>query len=147
MDCVISIVRGRVDVFMSPYLTSTAISILPTETFPLFIFVLVVCLCLVGHNSQLTGPFLSPSSLLHLSPPSLLFPGPRPALTPPPCTRPCPLLPLPFLIRLPRWLPRPHPRLRPRPSSGRGLPGPSPVRSVFPTSSCGGAPTVTGTGR
>lgn len=68
-DSEISIVKGSVDAVMSPYLTSTAISILPTETVPLFILVLVVCLCLVSHNSQLTGPFLSPSSLVHLSPP------------------------------------------------------------------------------
>lgn len=34
----ISIVKGRVDVFVSPYLTSTAISILPSSTFPPFYF-------------------------------------------------------------------------------------------------------------
>lgn len=66
---VISIVEGRVDVFVSPYLTSTAISVLPTATFPCFILVLVVCLCLVSHSPQLTGPFLPPSSLIHLPPP------------------------------------------------------------------------------
>lgn len=39
------------------------------QPFPHFILALVVCLCLVSHNSQLTGPFLSPSSLVHLPPP------------------------------------------------------------------------------
>lgn len=70
----ITIVKGSVDAVVSPYLTSTAISILPTETVPLFILVLVVCLCLASHNSQLTGPFLSPSSLVHLSPPCSVIP-------------------------------------------------------------------------
>lgn len=118
------------------------------QPFPHFILALVVCLCLVSHNSQLTGPFLSPSSLVHLPPrPPLLFPGQLPARTPPPSTRPRLLLPLPFLILLLRWLPLPRLRLRPRPSSGRGPPGPSLAQSVFPTSSCGGAPTATGTGQ
>lgn len=116
-------------------------------TLPSFILVLVVCLCLVSHNSQLTGPFLSPSSLFHLSSPPLLFPGRPPALTQPPSTRPPLLLPLPFLSPPPRWLPLPHPHLLPRPSSGRGLLRPSPAQNAFPISSCEGALTATGTGR